>query len=234
MDDRLWQLIRAVARDGDAAWQALAAELEPIVVAMARNQPIGRLRDHDDSPREILTRVLARLYNRNFEAIRRLCDVTPEPELLAWLRVVVRRAAIDYMRESPEFERGNTKREHGWISLATLSSRAAAQQDTLVAKRDEVLAFVRDAVDRAAGDAREHGRDEAIARLALAWQIERTHVRRLITRGEQYTQVLDAFLAGMSYPEVAARIGRTKREVELTVRYIEEFLQARRFGEPVP
>jgi DNA-directed RNA polymerase specialized sigma24 family protein len=43
--------------------------------------------------------------------------------LQAWLRVIVRRSAIDYMRESPEFERATPTRPHHWISLATLSSR---------------------------------------------------------------------------------------------------------------
>jgi DNA-directed RNA polymerase specialized sigma24 family protein len=234
VDERLWQLFEAVVSQGETAWPALAAELEPVVVGMAKHQPIGKLRDRDDSPREIVTRVLVRLHKKDFDAIRRLCSLTPKPELLAWLRVLVKRSAIDYMRESPEFARGNANREHRWISLATLNSRAVAQPDTLAEKRIEVLAFVRDAVERANAEVREHGRDEAIARLALAWKIDRTHVRRLVARNEQYSQVLASVLEGLSYPETAERLKLSRREVELTVRYIEDLLEARGFAKIAP
>jgi DNA-directed RNA polymerase specialized sigma24 family protein len=234
VDDRLWQLFDAVVSRGDAAWPALAAELDPVVVAMARTQPIGRLRDQDDSPREIVTRVLGRLHKREFDAIRKVCSLSPRPELLAWLRVLVKRSAIDYMRDSPEFARGNANREHRWISLATLGSRDAAQPDTLAEKRLEVLAFVRDAVERAGTEVRDHGRDDAIVRLALAWKIDRTHVRRLVARNTQYSEVLASVLEGLSYPETAERLGLSRREVELTIRYIEDLLEARGFAKAPP
>jgi DNA-directed RNA polymerase specialized sigma24 family protein len=230
VDDPLWPLFRAVASHGADAWPALAAELDPVVAAMGRNQPIGRLRDRDDTPREIVARVLARLHKRDFEAIHKLCALSPEPELRAWLRVLVKRAAIDYMRESPEYERGNAKRDDRWVSLATLSSRTHATPDTLAEKRVEVLAYVRDVVTRANEEARMHGRDEAIARLARAWKIDRTHVRRLVARADRYLAVLTAVLEGQSYPEVATQLDLSKREVELTVRYLEELLAARGFA----
>ena len=231
-DDRLWQLFHAVTSRGADAWPPLAAELDPILVAMARHQPLGRLRDRDDTPREIVTRVLSRLHRRNFEAIHKLCGLSPRPELRAWLAVLVKRSAIDYMRESPEYERGNKQREDRWVSLATLSSRTVAQVDTLAEKRAEVLAFVRDAVARASEESRLYDGDEAISRLALAWKIDRTHVRRLIARADRYLQVLTSVLEGLSYPEVATRLNLTRREVELTVRYLEDFLQARGFAKP--
>jgi len=229
-DDPLWPLFRAVASRGADAWPALAAGLHPVLIEMARNQPIGRLRDREDSRHDIVTSVLARLHRREFEAIHKLCAVTPRPELRAWLRVFVKRSAIDYMRGSPEYERGNARRGDRWISLATLSSRAAAQPDTLAEKRAQVLAFVREAVARAAEAARAHGRDDAIARLALAWKIDRTHVRRLVTRTDRYLTVLASVLEGLTYPEIASRLDLTTREVELTVRYLEDFLEARGFA----
>ena len=64
------KLLDAVTTEGAAAWPALCAALDPVLVAMASNQPIGRLRDHEDSPREIVTRVLVRLHKRDHEAIR--------------------------------------------------------------------------------------------------------------------------------------------------------------------
>jgi DNA-directed RNA polymerase specialized sigma24 family protein len=231
-DQRLWQLLRAVATEGGSAWPVLLIELEPELAGLARRQPLGRLRDREDTPREILTRVLGRLHARDFAAIRKLCELDPPPELRAWLRVVVRRSAIDYMRESPDFERGTARRDHRWISLVTLrSGEAAPDPDSLVKKRDEVVVFVRDAAARAITEHDAHGED-SYARLALEWKIGRLHVRRLAQKGSQYVAVLTGVLAGHSYPELAGKLSISRREVELTVRYIEELLHARGFANP--
>jgi len=225
-DPDLWQLLRDVAARGAIAWPALVTDLEPLVAQFAKRQPIGRLRDQEDTPREIVARVLVRLHAREFAAIRKLCALDPAPELRAWIRVLVRRSAIDYMRENPEFERTSNR----WVSLATLSSAAAASlPDTLAEKRKELMTFVAAATERAAAEFRAHG-EHAFSRLALEWKIARIHVRRLVTRGAQYVAVLTAVLEGNSYPEVAERLALTRREVELTVRYIEELLEARKFG----
>ena len=227
-DARLWELLRAVAARGESEWGALLVALEPQIAQIARRQPIGRLRDQEDSPREIVTRVIARMHGNEFAAIKKLCSQDPAPALGAWLRVLVRRSAIDYMRESPEFERGNSTREHRWISLSTLRSDASRAPDSLAEKRKEVQRFLRETVERATAEHREHG-DEALGRLAAAWKVPRVHVRRVIARGAQYLAVLDAVLEGCTYPEVADRLDMTRREVELTVRYIEELLRERGF-----
>jgi DNA-directed RNA polymerase specialized sigma24 family protein len=228
-DERLWALMRAVASTGEAAWKPLLVELEPLLSAIARRQPIGRLRDVEDSPNEIVTRVIARMHAHEFGAIKKLCGRDPAPPLGAWLRVLVRRAAIDYMRDSPEFRRGTDAREPGWISLASLSSGdQAPQPDSLAEKRKEVLRFLTDAVEHAAAEHAAHG-DAAIGRLSAEWKIPRVHARRVIARGPQYLAVLVAVLEGRSYPDVAEMLGITRREVELTVRYIEELLRERNF-----
>jgi DNA-directed RNA polymerase specialized sigma24 family protein len=229
--DALWAQFRAVAEAGEPAWPALAAALFPVLLPIAAHQPIGRLRANDDAPREIVTRVLEGLHARELAAIRKLCAMDPPPQLGAWLRVLVRRAAIDYMRESPEYERATERRDHRWITLATLASSAADRgPDSLVEKRSALLAFLRAAVERAAAELAAHGED-AYARLAAEWAIPRIHVRRLAQRGEQYLRVIAAVLAGHSYPEVAEQLGVSRREVELTVHYIEELLAARRFAD---
>jgi DNA-directed RNA polymerase specialized sigma24 family protein len=228
--DPLWPLFRALAAGDDAAWPALMKQLEPDLVAMARRQPIGRLRDREDSPREIVTRVFARLHARNHAAIRKLCALDPPPELRAWLRVLVRRSAIDYMRDSPEFERATAARPDRWISLASLSSGAPAPDpDSLAEKRELALSSIRDMVQRAAAEFRARG-DEAFTRLALEWRIPRIHIRRLVTRGPQLLAILIAVLEGHAHTEIAARLGITRREVELGVRYVEELLHARFVG----
>jgi DNA-directed RNA polymerase specialized sigma24 family protein len=228
---QLWQLFRAVPEGGDAAWKALLVELEPELALMARRQPIGRLRDREDTPREIVTRVIARLFSRDHTAIKKLCSIDPPPELRAWLRVLVRRSAIDYMREHPEFERGNVERAPRWVSLASFNSgeNAAADPSSLAEKRAQLLGFIREAVEQAKAEHAAHGED-ALFRLALEWKITRIHVRRIVARGDQYLQVLSAVLEGNSYPEIAEHLGVTRREVELTVRYIEDLLRARKFG----
>jgi DNA-directed RNA polymerase specialized sigma24 family protein len=230
--DELWIMLRAVAEQGDEAWQPLLARLEPELAQMARRQPIGRLRDHEDTPREIVTRTIARLHAKQYSAIKKLVATEPKPELQAWLRVLVKRSAIDYMRESPEYERATAKREHRWISLATLSSSQgpSALPDSLAEKRELVTTFVATAAERARSEQKAHGDDDAIGRLSLEWKIARIHVRRLIARADQYVAVLNAVLAGFSYPEVGEKLGISRREVELTVRYLEELLQARGFG----
>ena len=231
-DKPLWDRFRAVAATGsDADWKALLVELEPELTPMARNQPIGRLRDREDSPREIVTRVVARLFNKAYAAIKKLCAMEPPPELRAWLRVLVRRSAIAYMREHPEFERGNAERSPRWISLASPGSGEAVANapSSLAEKRAQVIAFIRAAVDEAAAAFKAEG-DEALFRLALEWKVTRIHVRRIVKSGDQYVQVLTHVLEGLSYPETAAKLGISRREVELTVRYIEELLRERRFG----
>ncbi len=231
-DKPLWDRFRAVAATGaDADWKALLVDLESELTPMARNQPIGRLRDREDSPREIVTRVVARLFNKDYAAIKKLCAMDPPPELRAWLRVLVRRSAIDYMREHPEFDRGNAVRTPRWISLASLGSGEAVANtpSSLAEKRAQVIAFVRAAVDEAVAAFKAEG-DEALFRLALEWKVTRIHIRRVVKSGDQYVEVLTLVLEGLSYPETATKLGISRREVELTVRYIEELLRERRFG----
>nr|HEX4318339.1 hypothetical protein [Kofleriaceae bacterium] len=226
-DARLWERFRAVARDGAAAWPTLMAAIEPELAAMTRRAPIGRLRGREDTPRDIVTRVFDRLHAREFAAVHKLCEIDPPPELRAWLRVMVRRAAIDYMRSSPEFERATPDKPPDWVSLATLTSlQPAPQQSSLAGKRELVVQTVRDMVARAAAEVATRG-DDAYTHLALAWQIPRIHVRRLATRGDQMLAVLLAVLEGHTQAEIAERMSLSRREVELAVRNVEELLQAR-------
>jgi DNA-directed RNA polymerase specialized sigma24 family protein len=228
-DDELWPLFRAVAERGEAAWPALLAALEPVLLAMARWQPVGRLRAHEDTPREIVTAVFARLHAREHALVTKLCAMTPPPVLRAWLNVIVRRSAIDFMRGSPEFERGTEAKPPRWVSLATLTSLAPSPAPaSLVEQRALVVSTVTEMVQRAVALAGERG-DDAFAQLALEWKIPRIHVRRLAKKGDQFLGVLGKILEGHQQADIADELGLTRREVELTVRYLEELLQAR-FG----
>jgi DNA-directed RNA polymerase specialized sigma24 family protein len=228
--DELWPQFRAVASDGEPAWQALAAALHPAVLRLASHQPIGRLRNDKDAAHEITTRVLERLHGRDFTAIKKLCAAEAAPSLEAWLRVLVKNAAIDVVRRAPEFERKTEARDARWISLETLVSTPGAMPDSLVEKRHAVIAFLTAAVARVDAVAKDREPDEVLAALSAEWGIARIHIRRLLQRGARYLAVIEAVLAGHSYPEVAEQLGSTRREVELTLQYVEEFLAARRFA----
>ena len=112
---RDWNHIQALMREvvdhGDASWHALLTALDPQLISFAKRQPIGRLRELEDTPREIVTRVLARLHANHYAALRKMLAEDPPPHPRAWLRVLVRRAAIDYMRAQPEFVRGSQKED---------------------------------------------------------------------------------------------------------------------------
>ena len=228
--DELWPMFRAVAQSGESAWQALAAALFPALLPIASYQPIGRMKKDRDAPPEIATRVLERLHAKEFAAIHKLCAADPPPPLEAWLRVLVRHAAIDTIRDEPEFERATERRDARWISLDTLVSTPGAAPDSLVEKRRAVIAFIAAAVARVEAVSREKSGDDVLAALATEWGIARIHVRRLVQRGARYLAVIEAVLDGHSYPEVASQQGVTRREVELTVQYVEELLAARRFA----
>lgn len=228
--EELWEQIRAVVREGESAWPALAASLHLLLLPIAKNQSIGRLRRDEDSPREIVTRVLERLHANEFSALTKLCATDPAPPLVAWMRVVVRRCAIDYMRAEPTFQRATKTTDHRWVSLRTLNSFVhAADPSTLREKRDALLRFITESIARVKEETTQHG-DDALGRLATAWSIARIHVKRLRDRGERYLAVLDGVLAGQTHAEVASARNMTVREVELTVQYLVELLQARRFA----
>ena len=207
--------------------------LHPELVRLARFQPIGRLRRDVDAAHEIAMRVLGRLHANDYRVVKKLFSTEKPPEVGAWMRVLVRSAAIDFMRAHTDFIRQSTTREAGWISLHSLvSSDGSVPSDSLVEKQREVVRFLIHALDATHKVLDEHGED-AVSVLAIAWKVEPLHARRLVKKGDQYLPVLRLVLAGNSYPEVAAALAVTRREVELIVSYVEEFLVARRFaGEP--
>jgi hypothetical protein len=208
--------------------------LHPELVRLARFQPIGRLRKDIDAPHEIVVRVLARLHANDYRVVKKLFAADNPPEVGAWIRVLVRSAAIDFMREHTEYVRRSTTREAGWISLHSLvSNDGAARDNSLVEKQREVERFLIHALE-VTHKALETHADDAVSVLAIAWKVEPLHARRLVKKGALYLPILRLVLAGSSYPEVAAALDVTRREVELIVSYVEEFLEARRFAGEAP
>ncbi len=226
------QALRAVSTTGEPAWPALQAALHGPITQLARYQPIGRLRDDIDTGAEVAVRVLAKLRANDFRAVRSLFATDQPPEPRAWLRVVVRSVAIDFMREHDAFVRGRKTEDARWISIQSLASDlGAGVPNSLADKRRELERFLAGCVDAATDAAASSDPDGAQGALALAWNVEPLHVRRLVTKGVRYGPVLELVLAGHSYPEVATHLGLSRREVELVISYIEELLRARHFGQ---
>lgn len=222
--------LRAVAVEGERAWPQLQQLLHPELTRLARFQPIGRLRSDLDAPHEIVVRVFARLHANEYRTVKKLFSTEQPPSIGAWIRVIVRSAAIDFMREHPDYVRGNATREAAWISVQSLvSSDGSPPADSLVAKQREVEQYLMRSLSEAQHAIGEHGED-AVQALAIAWKVEPLQVRRLVKKGAQYLPVLRRVLAGHSYPEIAVALEITRREVELVVSYIEEFLRARGFA----
>jgi DNA-directed RNA polymerase specialized sigma24 family protein len=224
--DTIGQHLRAVAEHGDRAWPELQTALHGEVLRLARFQPIGRLRSDVDAPHEILRRVLSRLHANDYRAIKKLYVSDQPPQVGAWIRVLVRSAAIDFMREHTEYIRSAPGRDSGWISLHSLvSSDGTPHNNSLVEKQREVERFVTRMLEQAQAAHADTG-DDAVSALAIAWKVEPLHARRLLKKGAHYLPVLRLVLAGHSYPHVAQTLGITRREVELLVSYVEEFLHA--------
>ena len=221
---------REVAAENEGAWSKLLTALSPELEKLSRHQPIGRLRDDDDARRDIIAKVIARLHAHEYRTIKNwAADPDPAPPQ-AWIRVLVRSAAIDVMRARPEYIRASEKRLPGWISLATLASQAGAPlPKSLLVKQKEVERFMKVAVEAAQEELEKSG-EEAAGALAKTWKIPVVHTRRLLKRVDGYPKVLAMVLAGHSYSEVAKTLDLSRREVELIVDYIEEFFHARGFA----
>lgn len=229
--DRIRTLMLQVARHGPGDWQELLVALEQPLLHIARRQRLGRLRDREDTPREIVTRVLSRLAANDYRALERMAQRDPLPHPRAWLRVITRHAAVDYMREQSEFVRGSADREDRWVSLVSLITGAGgADPDTLAQKRRQAIAFLADSVQAATTMHTEVG-DGAFERLAATWHVAKIHVRRLVKKGGQCVEVFVSFLEGLTQVEVAERLGLTPRQVQLDLKHVREFLEARRFGQ---
>lgn len=228
--DEIAALLKRVAEEGENAWPEMLTQLSPILDGLARRQPIGRLRDDLDVQRDIVTKVISKLHSGEFRVIKKFVVHDDPPPLRAWVRVLVRSAAIDVMRGRPEYSRGNRENLPGWFSLATLATHVGANQPkSLEVKQREVEAFLANAVMEATKAVKKNP-DEAAKELADAWQIQALHTRRVVKRIEYYEPILRMVLAGHTYVEISEELELSRREVELIVGYIEEFFHARGFA----
>lgn len=191
----------------EASWQKLWQAVEPRLYAtLRRPNLLGRLSQSEDDCRSIVVEVMARLrangYARlkNFVEARRLCPTLP---FMAWLIVVAKRVAIDYLRAHEAY----IDRRHvedasspgAWREIGSLPS-------------DSQLPGERPAYT---------GKGTAHELLAYAGS----------DLPEDQRHALEAWLAGATFEEIAA--GGDAREAEKTVRAALQRLRRQfRAGEP--
>lgn len=219
-----------LARGGDV-WEKLLETLHPELERIARNQPLGRLRDDVDVHRDIVTKAIDKLHKDEHKAIIRFVNHDKPPPLEAWVRVLVRNAAIDVMRARPEYIRGRQGDKPGWLSLATLATVDGVKPpDSIVAKRREVESFLNNAIAAARSLIESIGSVDAVDKLAEEWNIPTLHTRRLVNKIDVFKPVLSLVLAGHNHTEIAAELGLSRREVELVIGYLEQFFHASGFA----
>ncbi len=224
--------MRSVIEHESGAWATLLEILDPELERIARNQPLGRLRDDIDVHRDIVTKTIDKLHKDEHRAIARFVDHDAPPPLEAWIRVMVRNAAIDVMRARPEFIRGRGGDKPKWLSLATLATLDAVNSaDSLVAKRQEVESFLANAIASARALTTSLGGANAATKLADEWKIPILHTRRLVKKVALYQPVLSLVLAGCDHTAIAERLGMSRREVELLIGYLEQFFHASGFAD---
>ena len=131
-------LARTLAGD-DRAWTALAGRVHAVVLATCASLRVREgltfLAD-DELAREVAVRVLDRLRENDFAALRSFAAVSEryptadEQHFERWLRVVVKRLRIDYLRSLPEYQRvrSGDGRELRVITLAELTDDTGADQ----------------------------------------------------------------------------------------------------------
>lgn len=99
-------VLRLLAGD-EAAWPRLWQAVEPRLYALLRRpQFLGRLSDREDDCRNIVVAVMARLREDGYarlDAYHQARRGNPGLPFMAWLVVVAKRVAIDYMRSHEEY-----------------------------------------------------------------------------------------------------------------------------------
>jgi hypothetical protein len=101
-DELIDDLVARAARGDEEAWSRLWDELEPwLASVIAQPRFLRRLGQREADRRNIVIDVIARMRENQFERLRLYLDArqkTPSLNLKTWLRVVAKRAGIDYAR----------------------------------------------------------------------------------------------------------------------------------------
>jgi DNA-directed RNA polymerase specialized sigma24 family protein len=152
-------LIGRLLAGDETAWPSLWRALEPgLLATLRRPYFLGALSQREDDCRNIVVEAMARLRADGYARLRAYAEARREkPGLvfMAWLLVVAKRVAIDYMRAHEEYH--DRRREPGasspgaWRVLDTLvaDSRSPGARPSITdeATVHEVLTSARDLPD---------------------------------------------------------------------------------------
>src|SRR5688572_4852160 len=101
-------LVPRVVAGAPEAWQTFWEAVEPRLSAMLRRPRfLGRLSQSEDDCRNIVGEVLDALQASGHARLRRFLEARvrhPSPPFFAWLAVVAKRLAIDYMRRLEAYQ----------------------------------------------------------------------------------------------------------------------------------
>jgi DNA-directed RNA polymerase specialized sigma24 family protein len=101
-DADLVELVRATLGGDEGAWQRLWQEVQPMLYAIVRRpQVLGCLAQNKDDCGNVVVEVMGRLRAHRFARLTQYAAAlqqNPSLPFRAWLAVVAKRVAIDYMR----------------------------------------------------------------------------------------------------------------------------------------
>jgi DNA-directed RNA polymerase specialized sigma24 family protein len=105
--EQLDQLVDRVCEGDEAAWQALWCALDARLEGLVQRRGlIGRLSGRPDDRRGVVVLVMARLRQNDYQRLkmyRAERQRKPSLALMAWLAVVTKHVAVDYLRAHPDF-----------------------------------------------------------------------------------------------------------------------------------
>ena len=132
MDEAELEVLVARAADGHtASWRTLWEEVEPWLERVVANPRfLGRIGQRDDDRRNIIIEVMARLHAEGFHRLKLYVETrrtSPQLKFKTWLRVVVKRVGIDYLRGHENYRDRRRDPNRGsapgqWVEPGTLPS----------------------------------------------------------------------------------------------------------------
>jgi DNA-directed RNA polymerase specialized sigma24 family protein len=115
--DKIDSLIARVCCGDEQAWKVLWQHLDLQLDSLIRRRSLlGRLSQNEDERRGVILAVMSKLRQDEFRRLRLYTDEKKRNDklsLLAWLSVVTRNAAVDYVRSHPDYVPTGPRRDSG-------------------------------------------------------------------------------------------------------------------------
>lgn len=137
-ESRLEELVERAANADEDAWKLLWRAIEPrLDHLIAQPRFLGPLGRREDDKRNIVVEVMGRLRDDRFHRLRlyRVAHIeNPRLTFWTWLRVVAKRAGIDYMRAHPDYVDKRRSADPGstpgkWVNFGTMPSAGHLRDD---------------------------------------------------------------------------------------------------------